>query len=864
LCAQVSPQPAPTADSRSAKEAEPVRLSPFEVVTERDYGYQATSTVSGTRTNELLRDMPMSVTVLNKQFLEDIAATDPAAIFNFGLNVESINASGIGNEYGGGGNGVNIRGVQSSWNSRDGFIWYAISDNFDTESIEILRGPSGNIYGDGRVGGVMNIATKRAKLRDFGSLALRWDSESSRRATIDYNQRLNAKAGLRVNAMASDQRYWQDTAYDRRAGVALAFSYDFTKRTRFSTNIERNWVRRTNTRGMLTDGFSSGYVLGSGSIGAAAPAGTALLQAAGTTQLWTLVGDRLVNFEATPTTFFRSTGGIPAAAQTNVAQSIIPRHQQWNGPGDQLNHDSTAVNAALETQLGERTTLEFAFNLQLSDRLDRMTNTSSPVRDTNPQIPDGRGGLVANPNFDQLYITHRYTSSQYWNSVPSYRLTALHDFDFGFMTQRLITGVSLRDEKFRLTQRQEMLTPAAIAAAGLAPGTESRQTNNTIRRRFYLRDGNDDALDYHPRADTDFSSETPGGQKTHQPFYSGSALAIGRYWKGRVITTAGVRRDNFNVYATRVLTDATTGLGYLERDAAGALVENQTLNLWTTKWNYGGVFSPVKQFRVFWNYAENFQQNGSGVYFNGDSRLPRGGEGVDYGVSFYLFQDRVTMTATRFDNKGINETVTAIPNANVADEINRLLGTTYSTANPQDTRSRRTAGYEFELVTNITRQWSMAFKWSTRQLKNTDFAPRLAGTLAAMKAKTTDSSLYALTQAQHDSLVVENYNTGMQWNLTTRYSFTQGPLKGLRIGAYGYPRKERNFVIAGRPLLTYEGYFMANAFAGYPYKLMRKYRADVQLNVENLLNDQTRVGNSYTNNSYLAPIKFIVTHKFDF
>jgi outer membrane receptor for monomeric catechols len=158
----------------------------------------------------------------------------------------------------------------------------------------------------------------------------------------------------------------------------------------------------------------------------------------------------------------------------------------------------------------------------------------------------------------------------------------------------------------------------------------------------------------------------------------------------------------------------------------------------------------------------------------------------------------------------------------------------------------------------------MAFKWSTRQLKNTDFAPRLAGTLAAMKAKTTDSSLYALTQAQHDSLVVENYNTGMQWNLTSRYSFTQGPLKGLRIGAYGYPRKERNFVIAGRPLLTYEGYFMANAFAGYPYKLMRKYRADVQLNVENLLNDQTRVGNSYTNNSYLAPIKFIVTHKFDF
>ncbi len=841
---------------------ETIRLSPFEVITDRDLGYQATSTVSGTRTNELLRDMPMAVTVLNKQFLEDIAATDPAAAFNYGLNVEPNNASGIGNDYGGGGNAVVIRGVQSSWNSRDGFIWYAISDNFNTESIEILRGPSGNIYGDGRVGGVMNIATKRAKLRDAGAVTARWDSESSWRGTLDLNRRLGTKVGLRVNALGSDQRYWKDTAYDRRAGLALAFLYDFSRATRLTASVERNWVRRTNTRGLLTDNFSTGYVPGTGTLGTPAPAGTATIQAAGNIQRWTLLGDRLVNLESTATTVFRHTAGIPANATRNVDQAVIPRHQQWNGPSDQLNHDSWAVNAALEHQLGHRTTLEFAFNLQLSDRLDVFSNLDGLRRDPNPQIPDGRGGLTANPNYDQLYIDHRYTSTQYWNSVPSYRATILHDFDFGFTKQRLIAGLSLRDERFRLTQRQEMLAPAAIAAQGQT-GAAARQPNNQVRRRFYLAGGNDDALAYQPRGDTDFASEIPGGQRTRQPFYSGSALAIGRYWGGRLVSTAGVRRDNFSVHATRVLTDPNTGLAYLERDAGGGLIETHTLNLWTTKWNYGVVASPWRQFRVFWNYAENFQQNGSQLYFNGDARLPRSGEGIDYGVSLYLLDDRVTLTATRFDNKAVNETAAVISGAPMADEINALLGTSISTANTQDTRSRRTEGYELELVTNLTRPWSLSFKWSTRQLRNTDFHPRLAATLAAMKAKTNDSSLYTITQARYEALLDENYNTGMQWNLTTRYSFTQGPLKGARLGLYGYPKRDRHVGAAGRPTLVYEGYFMANLFAGYGYRLLGR-RADLQLNIENLLNEQTRIGNGYTANSYLAPIKFILTHKLEF
>lgn len=854
LCMVAAPSSTP-----SRTEEEPVLLDVFHVDTDRAHGYQAMSTTSGTRTNELLRDLPMAVTVLTQEYLQDLAATDPAAILNYGVNLEPGNQSGIGNDYGGGGNAVFVRGVQSSWNSRDGFIWYAISDNYNTENIEILRGPSGNIYGDGRVGGVLNIATKRAKLRDYGQLQLRWDSEDSLRGSLDLNRRLSRNGALRLNLLKSNQLFWKDTAYDRREGAAIAYLHEFTRRSRFSGSIEYNRVRRVNTRGLLVDGYSTAYVPGTGTPAAGTVPGTAVIQAAGSSQRWTLLGDRLLNLESGPGQVFRVTSG---AGQNNAPTSLIPRHQQWNGPDDQLNHDSIAVNAAYEQQFGERATFELAFNLQVSRRTDQLANQSQVLRDVNPLLPDGRGGLVPNPDYDALYVEHRFTSTYYYNSVPSYRATLLRDFDFGVTRQRLIASLSLRDERFRLIQRQEMLAPAAVAALGLT-GAEARPTNNRVWRRYYLSNGNG-ALGRVTRDDIDFTSEIPGGQRTHQPFYSGSALAFGRYWQNRIVTTVGVRRDNFDRFDYRLLTDPVTGLGFLERAPDGSLVKNQTLNLWTTRWNYGIVFSPWSWGRVFWNYAENFQQNGAGDYFNGDARLPRTGEGVDYGLSLYLWENRLSATLTRFDNAAKNETATAIANQQQADEMNALLGTQYTTAAVQDTRSRTTEGWELELVANPTRAWTISFKWSQRRLVNTDFVPRLTAALDRMRQLTSDPSLYSRTFNQYATLVVENLNSRNAWNVTTRYSFLSGPLKGARVGFYGYPKKEQTFSFAGRPDLTFEGYFMANAFAGFGYRLFGRHKADVQLNIENLLNKQTVIGNSYTNRSYLAPVKCIVTHRLDF
>lgn len=848
--------------TENAKADSVVQLSVFEVSTDKDIGYQSVSSLSGTRTGELLRDLPVSVSILNQEFLRDIAVTDTMqAIGLYGIGSEPLGVPGIGIAgSGGGGNSLSFRGIQSSWQGRDGFIWYGVSDNFAIETLEVNRGPSGNVFGDSRAGGLPNIVSKRAKLRDFGELGLRWDSEGSSRYTIDWNRRVTPKAAVRLNLMKQDQRDWRDTNYDKRQGAQIGLQYDFTRNTRLSVIGEYNNVGRVASTGVSTDNFRE-YTLGSGTNAPGTIAGTGTIQGAGNTQRWTYVGGKPYNLISSATTLFRQTT-VAAANTYAVGENVLARHMQLNGPSDRLDHDTRSLTAVLEHRVGPNTVLQGAYNLTLSDRFDFQANRDGIRRDVNPNLPGPGGTLTANPNFDQLYVDHRWTQSQYYNRTAAYRITAVQDLDFGFTKQRLIVNGSARDDRFRLAQRQELLTPQVIAAAGLT-GAAALQTNNAVRRRFYLRDGNDGVLRHTDAADFGFNDVT-GGQKTRAFFYSGSALLMGRYWENRILSTVGVRRDDYESRQVRVLADPATNLARFETGGSGEQIWREQIGVFGTSWNYGLVFSPQSQWRVFANYAENFQQNGTVPYFNGDVRQPRVGDGYDYGFSVYLWKDRLTATVTRFDNKANNENLTGINNQNTADEINRLLGTNYSTAFAADTQSRRATGTEVEIIANATRHWTLSFKYSMRKNVNTDFAPRLTATLAAMKAKTADSTQWVLTQTQLSNLFNENPSARAAWNYATRYSFTSGPLKGARMGAYGFFRQGQTVFTAGRPNLDFKSYVMVNAFAGYEWRVTQKFRNDLQLNVENLTNQQLRIGSGYTGYSYLAPTKFILQNTLRF
>src|SRR5688500_9485343 len=67
-----------------------IELSPFQVSAAQDRGYQASSTLSGTRLNSKLEDLASSITVVTKQQLVDTAAIDINDIFLNEASTEGI------------------------------------------------------------------------------------------------------------------------------------------------------------------------------------------------------------------------------------------------------------------------------------------------------------------------------------------------------------------------------------------------------------------------------------------------------------------------------------------------------------------------------------------------------------------------------------------------------------------------------------------------------------------------------------------------------------------------------------------------------------------------------------------------------
>src|SRR5437016_4459444 len=61
--------------AEETKKEEPVLLSIFQVTDEKDEGYRSTQTTSGSRTLSNLRDTPNSISVLNRELLDDLMAT---------------------------------------------------------------------------------------------------------------------------------------------------------------------------------------------------------------------------------------------------------------------------------------------------------------------------------------------------------------------------------------------------------------------------------------------------------------------------------------------------------------------------------------------------------------------------------------------------------------------------------------------------------------------------------------------------------------------------------------------------------------------------------------------------------------------
>jgi outer membrane receptor protein involved in Fe transport len=246
----------PTTTAVRTDEEQVVKLSPFEVSTTRNAGYQATDTLAGTRIRTNLADVGSSIQVITQEFLQDIGATDNGSLLQYTTNAEVAGTRGT---YAGLGNGSGVedtgtlrnpssaqrvRGLAAADNTRDFFVTDIPWDSYNIDRIDIQRGPNQILFGLGSPAGIVNAGTHNAEFHDFGSFEARTGSYGTVRGSIDLNQDVVQNVlAIRVDGMWDDHRYEQTQAWqkDKRIFGSVRFDPQLFKRSDMHTSIKMNF-----------------------------------------------------------------------------------------------------------------------------------------------------------------------------------------------------------------------------------------------------------------------------------------------------------------------------------------------------------------------------------------------------------------------------------------------------------------------------------------------------------------------------------------------------------------------------------------------------------------------------------------------
>ena len=145
-----------------------------------------------------------------------------------------------------------IRGVDSSANFfvngfRDDVQYYR--DLYNTQSIELLRGPSALTFGRGVGGGLLNRTLKEAEFRRIYEVTGQTGSYYDRRVTLDAGQAINQDFAARLNLMYEKSDTFRDFTKLERYGFNPTVTWRPTQQTKVKLSYEYYHDNRTADRG---------------------------------------------------------------------------------------------------------------------------------------------------------------------------------------------------------------------------------------------------------------------------------------------------------------------------------------------------------------------------------------------------------------------------------------------------------------------------------------------------------------------------------------------------------------------------------------------------------------------------------------
>jgi len=207
--------PAPAASAATATLA-PVTVtgkSERETATSPVAGYRAKNAATASKTDTPLSETPQAISVITRDQIVDQGATTLQDALNYAAGVRS-DAYGLDSRT----DSARIRGGYPDEyldGLRKNFEYYtsnARTEPFTLERIEVLRGPSAMLYGQGSTGGVVNMVSKRPLAEAQGEIGVQFGSWRRKQVQADLTGPLSADGQWLYRLIAVERK--ADTQVD--------------------------------------------------------------------------------------------------------------------------------------------------------------------------------------------------------------------------------------------------------------------------------------------------------------------------------------------------------------------------------------------------------------------------------------------------------------------------------------------------------------------------------------------------------------------------------------------------------------------------------------------------------------------------
>lgn len=183
------------------------------------YFFQESAMATKTPTDYM--DLPQSIQVLTQELLEDQAARQTSDVYRSISGMTQFSYSGV-NARGFRQDQVRYDGVQG-----DPYGGFSIPQLFNIERIEVLKGPSGMLYGGGQPGGLLNYVTKKPKFETQREVAVFAGSYDLKGVFADFTGSVNDSETLayRVGGFHQNVKPFRNNTDETNSLLSLGMTW---------------------------------------------------------------------------------------------------------------------------------------------------------------------------------------------------------------------------------------------------------------------------------------------------------------------------------------------------------------------------------------------------------------------------------------------------------------------------------------------------------------------------------------------------------------------------------------------------------------------------------------------------------------